>query len=74
MSKIMVYTVPGCIKCKEIIEILRKKDILFNEEPITTELIVSLIMKEIFILEAPIIKINEKYYSYEDILEVIEQW
>jgi len=72
MSKIIVYTVPGCIRCKEIIEILKKKDISFNEEPVTTELITSLILKEIFILEAPIVKINEKYYRYEDALRVIE--
>lgn len=67
MTEYTLFTTENCPHCKQIRESLIRKGIVFNEDNFGAEVITDLRINDIFTLEAPVLKIDDKYYTYQQI-------
>ena len=64
---ITVYSLPCCPNCDSIKETFKQHNILFDEKTLEDEEVkLDLLMDSVTLIEAPIIKIDNKYMNMKD--------
>jgi glutaredoxin len=69
---IIVYSLPNCPNCEHLKEVLKTTGYDFEERPMdSAESITDMRIEGCFAMEAPVLKVNDKYFEYKDIKDNI---
>ena len=67
-KKVIIYTLPNCPQCKELKKELKKKKIKFSEKDMgSPESRTTLLMNNVFTLEAPVLQCGKRFYYGNDL-------
>ena len=73
MKKYVIFSTEMCPNCKELKDMLNKKKIEFEEMDLgSSEGLTELRINGIFTLEAPVLQVGDKFFSFEEAKEAIK--
>lgn len=68
--KYNIYSTKGCPKCELLKKHLTEKGLMFEVKDMTTpESITELRINGIFVLSAPVLQVNEKFYTAKELFD-----
>ncbi len=72
---ITVYTLPVCPNCETLKDILKLNDIQFETRDLEDDDVrMELLMDSVTLVEAPIVKIDDRYMSGREAIEELKLW
>lgn len=68
MPDISIYSTSSCPNCKILKQSIEKMNLKFNEVDMSTpESLTELRMNGVFTMAAPVLQINNKFYTYDEL-------
>ncbi|MCS7385578.1 MAG: glutaredoxin family protein [archaeon GB-1867-005] len=66
--KVILYTTPRCPRCLIVKSWLKSRNIPFEERDLSDpDVMAELVMRDVFIMSAPILEVNGNFYSEEEL-------
>lgn len=70
LNEVIVYTTPNCPKCNLLKRWLKENSIPYKEKNLAEpDVMAELIMRDIFALSAPVLRVSDKFYLTHEIFD-----